>query len=221
MSKYHINPETGNPGRCTAKKQRRFGGDAAHYSSEKEARDAFEVTQEALTSFQKEYPPEADYDVEELTVMGRMKKTLKEKHGWEDEDFEGMTFTDVESEFLDSYGEEDFRGDPLWTKNSTFTRLYKQNGGYKANRKVAEHHLSELQDTFQDKWVSQDVKTVEMRGGYRLMSSSGEEHFDAMNNLDGLGVVSYDAGRGVMTFDKMARYESDFRMILEDLAERD
>lgn len=71
-AKYHINPETGNPGRCTAKKQCRFGGEAAHYSSEKEARDAYEVTQSALTSFQKEFPEMSDKDLDRLQHMSKI-----------------------------------------------------------------------------------------------------------------------------------------------------
>jgi hypothetical protein len=59
MGKYHINPETGNPGLCRAQQQCRFGGSSAHYGSEQEAREAFEVTQEALQSFKKEDPAES------------------------------------------------------------------------------------------------------------------------------------------------------------------
>lgn len=54
MAKYHINPETGNPGKCTAQVKCRFGGDAAHYGSAEEARSAYEVTQAALESMKKD-----------------------------------------------------------------------------------------------------------------------------------------------------------------------
>ena len=50
-----------------------------------------------------------DYDVEEMSVLARMKKIMREKHGYTDEDFEDATFTDIESMFLDDCGEEDFR----------------------------------------------------------------------------------------------------------------
>jgi hypothetical protein len=50
-----------------------------------------------------------DYDVPEMNVLTRMKKIMKEKHGYTDEDFEGATFMDIESMFLDDCGEEDFR----------------------------------------------------------------------------------------------------------------
>lgn len=52
---------------------------------------------------------EVPYDVEEMSVLARMKKIMKEKHGYDDEDFEDCTFADIESMFLDSCGEEDFR----------------------------------------------------------------------------------------------------------------
>lgn len=42
MAKYHVNPETGTPGICHAKKQCRFGGDAEHYKSPEAAREAYE-----------------------------------------------------------------------------------------------------------------------------------------------------------------------------------
>lgn len=50
-----------------------------------------------------------DYDTAEITVLERMKRIMIQKHGWEREDFEGMTFLDIESEFLDGCGEPDFR----------------------------------------------------------------------------------------------------------------
>lgn len=45
MSRYHISPETGNPGVCKAKTKCRFGDiNNDHYDSEKDARKAFEET---------------------------------------------------------------------------------------------------------------------------------------------------------------------------------
>jgi len=46
MPKYHINPETGNPGVCTAIKQCRYGETATHYDSEDAAREGYEASQE-------------------------------------------------------------------------------------------------------------------------------------------------------------------------------
>lgn len=45
--KYHVNPETGNPNKCTATKQCRFGGDDKHYFSKEAAQLAFEKEQVA------------------------------------------------------------------------------------------------------------------------------------------------------------------------------
>jgi len=42
MKRFHINPETGEPGVCVAKVKCRFGGEGDHYPSEKDARQAFE-----------------------------------------------------------------------------------------------------------------------------------------------------------------------------------
>jgi hypothetical protein len=43
MSKYHINPETGNPNKCTAKPGNcRFGSDSNHYESKEIAREKYE-----------------------------------------------------------------------------------------------------------------------------------------------------------------------------------
>jgi hypothetical protein len=50
-----------------------------------------------------------DYDVEEMGVLTRMKHVMKTKHGYTDADFEGATFMDIESMFLDDCGERDFR----------------------------------------------------------------------------------------------------------------
>ena len=40
--KYHINPKTGNPGKCSAKITCPFGNDDVHYNSREEAREAYE-----------------------------------------------------------------------------------------------------------------------------------------------------------------------------------
>lgn len=41
------------------------------------------------------------------------------------------------------------------------------------------------------------LRAVEMRGGYRLVSSRGEEQ-DFMSYLDGAGLVTYEVGRDVI-----------------------
>lgn len=46
MTRYHINPRTGNPGICHAKIKCRFGDmETGHFSSKDEARDAYEKSQ--------------------------------------------------------------------------------------------------------------------------------------------------------------------------------
>lgn len=100
MAKYHINTK-GEPGKCSAKKTGCPFGDASeHYDNLVDARNAYEAAQGA---------PFSDYDLEEMNVLNRMKEVLVRKHNWDNEDFEDMTFTDIESEFLDTYGEKDFR----------------------------------------------------------------------------------------------------------------
>ena len=50
MTKFHINPETGQAGPCTASVQAcRYGADAEHYGSEAEAAVAYENTMSAQT----------------------------------------------------------------------------------------------------------------------------------------------------------------------------
>ena len=46
MPKYHVNPATGNPGVCRAQKNCPFGGEADHYSTREEAREAYEKSQQ-------------------------------------------------------------------------------------------------------------------------------------------------------------------------------
>lgn len=46
--KYHINPATGRPGKCSATHQCRFGGDKNHFPSKEAAQKAIE---KALQSF--------------------------------------------------------------------------------------------------------------------------------------------------------------------------
>lgn len=50
-----------------------------------------------------------EYDVPEMNVLARMKKIMIEKHGYTREEFDGCSFTEIESMFLDDCGEEDFR----------------------------------------------------------------------------------------------------------------
>lgn len=59
MAKYHINPETGNPGVCKATISCRFGDADKHFDSKDDARKAYEVEQQALTVPLK---PQFEYD---------------------------------------------------------------------------------------------------------------------------------------------------------------
>lgn len=68
--------------------------------------EAERLRRSAAETADNDWPP---YDVEEMSVLARMKHILKTKHGYTDEDFEEATFMDIESMFLDDAGEEDFR----------------------------------------------------------------------------------------------------------------
>ena len=48
MAKYHVNPETGNANVCRARKNCPFGGDEAHYPTKEAARQAYELSMDAL-----------------------------------------------------------------------------------------------------------------------------------------------------------------------------
>jgi hypothetical protein len=70
MPKYHINPQTGNPGTCHAKKNCPFGDiQSDHYDSADQARSAYEqanqeytVTQSTQTNANKALQKKANYD---------------------------------------------------------------------------------------------------------------------------------------------------------------
>jgi hypothetical protein len=68
MDKYHINPETGNPGLCSAKVKCPFGGDDVHYFSKEAAQKAFEEStkSEALKAWKKKvtHAPEPEEPVD-------------------------------------------------------------------------------------------------------------------------------------------------------------
>jgi len=49
MGKYHINPKTGNPGKCSATVNCPFGGESEHYETTTLARKAFEQRQDEFT----------------------------------------------------------------------------------------------------------------------------------------------------------------------------
>lgn len=44
MARYHVNPETGEPGVCKSETACRFGSEAAHYQTEGDARQAYEAS---------------------------------------------------------------------------------------------------------------------------------------------------------------------------------
>lgn len=48
MARFHLNPETGEPGSCRARKHCPFGGDDIHFPDAKSARENFERTQQLL-----------------------------------------------------------------------------------------------------------------------------------------------------------------------------
>lgn len=48
---YHVNPKTGNPGQCKAKKQCPFGGMENHYATQEEAAKSYEKAQEKYEAF--------------------------------------------------------------------------------------------------------------------------------------------------------------------------
>lgn len=48
MARFHLNPETGEPGSCRARKNCPFGGDEIHFPDKNSARENFERTQQLL-----------------------------------------------------------------------------------------------------------------------------------------------------------------------------
>jgi len=74
MAKFHINPETGEPGLCKAQKQCPFGGDDAHFTSKEAARTAYEEKQTTFAAEVEENPyahlSDAELEKIELASMG-------------------------------------------------------------------------------------------------------------------------------------------------------
>lgn len=90
--KYHVNPQTGRPGVCSAKKACPFGDwESDHYSTAEEARQAYEVTQQAFSSCSYQWPelpetrtyaiPEGDVT---LQISGNFSRggTTHDLEGW-------------------------------------------------------------------------------------------------------------------------------------------
>lgn len=64
MAKFHINPKTGEPGRCSAVHRCPFGGESEHYGSESEARQAYEAIQSGATFTPASRAVEPDVSIE-------------------------------------------------------------------------------------------------------------------------------------------------------------
>ena len=70
--KFHINPETGNPGKCRAMFRCRFGGNEDHYATPEDARTAFETQNEHIEV------PSALRDARKLEEVAYTTKKIKE-----------------------------------------------------------------------------------------------------------------------------------------------
>lgn len=75
MPKFHINPETGDPGTCSAKIQCRFGSESEHYNSPDEARNAYEEKQSS--SFQKAVKNDWDIRSERKQLLKRQTDEIR------------------------------------------------------------------------------------------------------------------------------------------------
>lgn len=65
--KYHVNPETGNPNRCYAKKKCRFGGDDDHFPDKETARKAYEKEMESGVPTASRKPQTPDRSLKSLS----------------------------------------------------------------------------------------------------------------------------------------------------------
>lgn len=81
MTKYHINPETGNPNKCVAKPGNcRFGADTNHYGSKDEARAAYEfqMREKASQALRRKQQTEAESE-DEVTPAVELKPKPERK----------------------------------------------------------------------------------------------------------------------------------------------
>jgi hypothetical protein len=73
MTSYHINPETGEPGKCRALIKCRFG-DAEHYDTEESARVAFETKMSKQSTFLVPVNKETSVEVDQLSLAEELKQ---------------------------------------------------------------------------------------------------------------------------------------------------
>lgn len=79
MAKYHVNPETGEPGECKAEIKCRFGSPEEHYTSAEAARKAFEDSQPLFPTQKREESEEEILDRVRTWVPGeRLSKEVYE-----------------------------------------------------------------------------------------------------------------------------------------------
>ncbi len=106
MAKFHINPESGDPGECRAKKGGcPFASDSEHYGSAEAAREAFELTMsnQSVVSFEKK---ELQPDIF-VSILTSGRDVLSEQ-------FAGDLGRDVEpGEYMASYYDSDSDQDKL------------------------------------------------------------------------------------------------------------
>jgi hypothetical protein len=68
VAKFHVNPKTGNTGACKAKNNCPFGGESEHYSTQEEARAAYEGSQEKIKkNWEKAYASTRDLEYKIVT----------------------------------------------------------------------------------------------------------------------------------------------------------
>lgn len=84
MAKYHVNPEFGEVGKCTAEPGNcPFGDENQHFNSKQEARDAYEAQMEDLVKFQES--PLGKLDSATDDAITRLKKGVAKAVEWLDD----------------------------------------------------------------------------------------------------------------------------------------
>lgn len=71
MSRFHINPKTGNPGKCNALKSCPFGGDEVHYPTPDNARKAYELSMAPVEKALLAVKPDKDAQEDEQAEKGK------------------------------------------------------------------------------------------------------------------------------------------------------
>jgi hypothetical protein len=184
MSRYHINPQTGNPGVCHAKKSCPFGDlQSDHYDSKEEARKGYEQQQaESMTGASKKASTQgiketsAPWDNIEVTGQS-FDEAMQEAQALA----EGGKFA-VVHRWLNASGEVDESDEPV-----------------EDDYEDADEYDDALADWESEREWDPDTAT-EVDGSYSVITYDSEEDFKTQRNSADFS-YQYGSGNAIMKYD--------------------